>query len=211
MPTDPANPTVHLVGKFSQTLRAEIAQLAGREIRPHQLHRVKLGRVRWQGFDSQPAALPRQEPPGDSAAVGGQTIPQQHHRSADLAVQRAQPAYYPIAIHGARPQREQQSGPLRARRVSNYPDRREPLPIERLSQDRCLPFGGPGAPDAGALGEARFVPEDEHGAAPPRPLFSAGQRSRSHRLMAFSSRSFARFAGFWQLQPSWRKRSQTWL
>ncbi len=211
MSANATHAAVDVGSQFVQSFGAEVGQLPRREVRPHWLHRVEFRRVGGEALHLQPRSLRLQLATGVSAPMCGQTIPQQDHRTTEVSGERAQHSHYPLAIDIARTQGEEHPGRAGTGRESHHPDRREPLPVERLLQDRRLALLGPGAPDTGPLGEASLVPENQRGTGFQRPLLIWGQRFLTHTRIASSSRSMARLAGFWQVHPSLRSRSQTWL
>jgi len=210
MAADAAHAPLDVRSQLAQGFGAEIGQLVGREVCPQRLHRVEFRRVGGKRLYPQPVALALQITPSETADMRGQTIPQQDHRAGNVSPQGAHSPYDPVAIDVARPQREEQPRLLGNRAVGDQANRRESLPVEGLAQDRRLASRRPGAPDAGALGKAGLVPENQGGAGFQRPFLIRGQRFLTQVWIASSSRSTARVAGFWQVQPSLRKSNQTW-
>ena len=211
MAANTADAAMHMNGKLVQSFGTEVGQLPRREVRPDRLHRVEFRRVGGKALHLQPRSLCLQLATGASAAMCGQTIPQQDHQTTQVSAERAQHSHYPLAIDIARAQGKQHPDRAGSGRERHYPDRREPLPVEGLLQDGRLALLAPSAPDTGPLGEAGLVPENQGGTGFQRPLLMWGQCCLTHTRIASSSRSTARLAGFWQVQPSLRSRSQTWL
>src|ERR1700719_3412231 len=83
--------------------------------------------------------------------------------------------------------------------------RRQSFPVEVVLQHRGLASRRPGAAAMGPLAEPALVDENYDPALLLGLFFNSGQRSFFHRSIAFSSRSRARPAGRWQLQPSCRR------
>src|SRR6185437_415021 len=82
---------------------------------------------------------------------------------------------------------------------------RQGFPIEMVLQHRSLAARRPRAAAMRTLAQSTFVDENDGAALVFGLFFNAGQRSRFHCLIFFSSRSKARPVGRWQLQPSWRR------
>lgn len=119
-----------------------------------------------------------------------------------MTLQVVQEAHDVAAANAATMQRQQ---PARAPTVSAGQHRADPrhaLPVKRLDQARRLPARRPGGSDGGTLREAAFVHKTQPGPQPLGVFFTRGQRTRTQRAMAASSRSLARRAGRWRLQPN---------
>jgi len=71
------------------------------------------------------------------------------------------------------------------------------VPPVTMSMHRSLAAGGPGLDDMGDQQEPGLVREDDMGAQPRSVFFTRGQSFRFQRSIASSSRSTARFSGFW--------------
>src|ERR1700676_193887 len=86
---------------------------------------------------------------------------------------------------------------------------RQRFPVEVVLQHRSLSPRRPGAAAMGPFAEPALVDENYDPALLFGLFFNSGQRAFFQRWMAFSSRSRARPAGRWQLQPSRRRIFQT--
>src|SRR6202790_4337046 len=82
---------------------------------------------------------------------------------------------------------------------------RQSLPVEVVLQHRGVSPRRPGAAAMGPLAEPALVDENYDPALLFGLFFNSGQRFFCQRSMAFSSRSSARPAGRWRLQPSCRR------
>ena len=87
---------------------------------------------------------------------------------------------------------------------------RDPIAAIKVPQNRRPSHGGPSLGHRRSQEEARFVGEDEVGTQPRRVFFTRGQSSRRKRRIFTSSRSKARFCGFWWLQPRRCINRPTW-
>src|SRR5216683_3063572 len=83
------------------------------------------------------------------------------------------------------------------------------VPVEMILQHRGLSARRPRAAAVGSLAQPALVDEDDGLARPAGFFLSWGQRYCFQRWMACSSRSSARPAGRWQLQPNCPSRRQT--
>lgn len=83
-----------------------------------------------------------------------------------------------------------------------------PPPASRTNDGR-LSLDSPTVNNMGFVGKAGFVKKAEDYAVSEALFLICGQISRVQVRMAFSSRSTALFAGFWQEKPSRFKRCQT--
>ena len=84
---------------------------------------------------------------------------------------------------------------LRADRDSR--DDRDLVPSVAMPMHRSLAARGPSLDDMRDQQEPGFVREDDMGAQPRSVFFTRGQSFRFHCSIASSSRSIARFSGFW--------------
>ncbi len=89
-------------------------------------------------------------------------------------------------------------------------DDRDSIAAIDVADDRRPTQRGPCLRDRRRQEEARFVGEDEVGSQPRGVFFSRGHSCRTNRRMAVSSRSRARFCGFWWLHPSRCISRPTW-
>lgn len=88
-------------------------------------------------------------------------------------------------------------------------DDRKAFPVEGLVQHRGLTARRPSANPGRAGAQSTFVDEDDGAMLLAGLFFKAGQSTRFHRRMAFSSRSMARRSGRWQLKPLAPSKRQT--
>jgi hypothetical protein len=82
-------------------------------------------------------------------------------------------------------------------------------PIEGVDHDGRASLGRPRAAERRLFREAALVLEEEPGAAAPGVFFTRGHSSATQRLISFSLRSFALWAGRWRLQFRERSSFQT--
>ena len=113
-------------------------------------------------------------------------------------------------VHAAGLEGEKGAHPAQVGSDGQRAGHREPLPVEGQPQDRSLSSGRPGAHYGGPLREAALVEVDDPGASALRPPFRCGQRRFCQRVIASSSRSFARCSGRWRLQSIACRIRQTW-
>lgn len=185
-----------------------IGQRGGVQMVPEQFHRIQLGGVRRQPFDAQSSSVPGQGVPHQPAAAGGQTIHQQQNGKAAVASQRVQEAHHLSTPNAALVQGQQPAGTATVGLGENRGDAGQGLPVEGFDQLGRLSPWRPGGPNRSALSEAAFVQKPQPDVQALGVFFTCGQRTRTQRATAFSSRSLARRAGRWRLQPSCRSSRQ---
>ena len=90
---------------------------------------------------------------------------------------------------------------LALRADGNARDDRDLVPAAAMPMHGSLAAGRPGLDDIRDQQESGFVGKDDMGTQPRSLFFTRGQSCRFQRSIASSSRSTARFFGFWWLQP----------
>jgi hypothetical protein len=151
------------------------------------------------------------------ALVRATSVPEQEHVTPQVAEQVAEEAANLRLLDVLVVQLEVQVGALAKGAERNRGDRGDAVAAIEVTHDRRSAHGGPGLRDRRRQEEARFVGEDEVGTQPRGVFFSRGHSCRTNRRMAASSRSSARFRGFWWLHPSrcisrptWSRWYRTW-
>src|SRR5262245_19962859 len=189
---------------------AAVGQLPALEVGPEPLGRVQLRCVAGQPPDLEPILLPGQELLHASAPVRGQPVPQEDHLLAsEVAMQLAHELDQREVVVVAFARLEVEPTPAAVPAVGEGDGHRDPLPVEPMAEDRGLSPARPGPPDNGRQRGSRLVLEDDPGPLLTGPLFMAGHSSRTQSLIACSSRSMARRAGFCQLHRSRLRIRQT--
>ena len=203
VPPDALDSRVDALAESWQLFHRGVGQRGGVQMIPERLDRIQFWRVGGQPFDAQPFPVPGQRLRHQPTAVGGQAIPEQNHWAAAVASQRVQEAHHLGAPDTPAMQRQQPAAAVAAGLGEHRSDAGQRLPVEGFHQPWSLPAGRPGGPDRGPLGKPALVQKAQPGFQPLGVFFTCGQRTRTQRVMAGSSRSLARRAGRWRLQPSW--------
>ncbi len=179
---------------------AEVRQFVLFQLCPYVLRRIQFRRVRWQVVDLDLSAQCLDVVVNQPAAMAGQPIPDQQHRTMNLlpeVLDEIQDFFFP---HGSRVQAE-----VKLPRCNTGGDG-EVIPIELVLEDGRDATPRPRADSMRALAEPAFVYEDDEA-----PLFlgfflSTGQMFSFQSRMANSFRSRARPTGRWQLQPNFLRK-----
>ncbi len=132
-----------------------------------------------------------------------QAIPHQQDFTRYLPLEMPKEVGQLRGFDGTRIEPEVEAAPSHARR------RRKLLPPAGMAQDGSLSARSPGAHHLRTLAQPAFVEEDDDAPVPAGFFLMEGQRYCFQFRMACSSRSKARRAGFWQLQPIWRNKRLT--
>ena len=169
--------------------RAEVRQLVLFQLRPDVLRRVQFRRVRWQIVDLDLSVQCLDVVVNQAAAMAGQPIPDQQHRTMNLLPKVLDKIEDFCFAHCSRVQAEVKL-PHR-----NAGGDGEIIPIELVLQDRRDAPPRPGADSVRTLAEPALVYEDDDS-----PLFlgfflSTGQIFSFQSWMANSFRSRARPTG----------------
>lgn len=208
--SNPAGGFAGLGADGSQVLADKLGHVGSRQVAPEVFHWVEFRRVRRQILCGQPTCLLCNPLLNISAAVSRQPIPQQHRfSSANVSLKRCQVRQDLRLLDGSRPKTQTQPDAPGCGIGYQAGDGRQPLPIERRHQNRCLSARRPGPTHAGAFGKPTFVQENQQRTAVASLFLILGQRYRNQRLMASSLRSRALRSGRWQLQPNCPRTFQT--
>jgi len=171
------------------------------EVVPDAFVRVQVGSVRGEGHQMKPARA-GEEVLHRIAAMDGAVVQQHDQMTTDLTQEMAQErlrlcpldvVLVEVAVQHAMeaPGADRDAG-----------DRGDTVVTVAVAHDRGLADGTPRLAHGGHQQEAGFVDKDDVGRQPFGVFFTAGQTDRFHSAMAASSRSTARRAGFWWLQPN---------
>ena len=186
-----------LRAEFPDIRAAHIAQLYSLQVGPDALIRVKIRRISRQVFQTNPLGAPIGEKRLDwFPTMNGRAIPDYQERSRDMAQQMFKKADDVLCSISTFLRHQQQSAPH-----GDSTDGGHMIPAETHAQNGGLSLGSISSHQGRQEIEARFVYPDDGSTLFFSPLFSAGQRSVYHSLMAASSRWVARRIGFWTLQP----------
>jgi len=172
-------------------------------VAPDVLHRVEFWRVSGQALQFEPGLLAGDPVLDQAAAVSGKAVPDDQQPAREMAQEMSKKLDHLGTANGSWKEAEVETPP-------GYPGhRREQLPVEMILQHRGLSARRPRAAAVGSLAQPALVDEDDGLARPAGFFLSWGQRYFFQRWMASSSRSSARPAGRWQLQPNCPSRRQT--
>lgn len=175
---------------------AEVAGNGAFEPRPRTFNGIQVRCVRGQAYQREPIAV-FGERSGLTAAVGVHAVPQNDHRTWQVAVEKLQESDDVGRAHRTVHEHQKEARLSTPRRVRKCADRREVHPVsETMRQDRRFTARRPGALDRRPLGETAFVDEDDVRALARGVFFTAGHVSCTQRRMPSSSRSRARVVGF---------------
>jgi len=199
---DTVKPVSHSGAQSVEIVGGRVGQGGGVQVGPELFDRIQFRGIGGQRFPMQPAPMACQGLSGNPAAMSWQPVPQQDHWAAAMTLEAVQEADDVPTADAAPMQRQQ---PARTPAVGTGQQGSDPgqaLPVKGFNQARRLPARCPGGADGGTLRETTFVHKTQPGLQPPGVFFTWGQRTRTQRAMAASSRSWARRAGRWRLQPN---------
>ena len=135
---------------------------------------------------------------GDQApAVRPSSVPQNEDVATEVTEQVPQEAARLQLLDVLEVELEVQVEALTRGAHADAGDGGDPIAPVVMPQYRCLAHRCPGLGDRGGQEEARLVDKDEVGTQPTGVFFTRGQSSRKKRRIFRSSRSSARFCGFW--------------
>lgn len=205
---DAPQPASHAGAQAVEIVCGRVGQGGGVQMGPELLDRIQFRGVGREWLQAQPVTMVPEGLHGEPAAMSRQPIPQQDHRAAAMTLEAVQEAHDVPTADATALQRQQ---PARAPTVGTGQqgsDPGHPLPVEGFNQARRLPARCPGGAEGGTLRETAFVHKTQPSLQPLGVFFTWGQRTRTQRAMAGSSRSLARRAGRWRLQPNCRSTRQ---
>ena len=156
---------------------------------------VQLRRIRRQPLDVDLGML-GQERLDDLGPVGRQPVPDKDHRPLDLAPEVFQVRNRVLAVD-----RMEEMLLVDAARRGQSDCRGDLASLAHTPQHRCPPLGGPRRAWLDLKREPGLVHEDDHGALAASFFLMRGQSRSSQARINFSSRSAARTAGTWTVQP----------
>ena len=176
---------------------------------PEEIHGVQFRSICGEPFDSQPFLVRFDCLHDHSAAMCREAIHEEDDREASVPLQHSYEPRHLGPLDTPFMQGEEPADAPAGGFGEHGGDAGQGVPVEGFAENGRPPFRRPGCPDGRTLGESGFVKK-----AQPRfqafcVFFTSGQRTRTHLMMAFSSRSTARRAGRWRLQPSERRMRQT--
>jgi len=190
-------------------LASEAGQIEGRivgepigfEVGPQVLNRVEFGgigrevlKVRRAGRDAFIDQLTQ---------MSSETIPDQHHGAAQLALQMLEEVHDAHGVDVVVGEHAKvQCQPIAGRSDAQRRDCRDFLMSARaLTQHRGVSEQAPGATHQRGHQQARFVQKDDCGSQAGSVFFTRGQSCSIQARMRCSSRSTARPVGFWGEKP----------
>src|SRR5690606_1256091 len=190
-------------GKFGQAIRAEVGQRVSLQPRPQVLDRIELWRIGRQEGQLDCALSGIDVIAYQSTAVRSQSIPDDEQATLQMPAQRLEE----LDDLGAADCTVMESEQALAHAQAG--DHRQLLPIEMELNYGRLASRRPGTHPSGPLRESGFVDEDNQSSFALGVFFRAGQVRRLQWAMAASSRSAARFSGFWLEKPNRPSSRQT--
>lgn len=165
------------------------------EVPPHIFDRIEFRCIGRQPFDDDSSPGRGDEVFDQNASMNGCSIPENQHFPTNVSFEMSEKVHHLGALDTAgvhlkiEPPERQSS------------DDRETFPVEGLVEHRRLSARRPSPNPCGAGAQPAFVYKDDGSPLLAGFFFSAGQSTRFHRRIAFSSRSTARRSGRWQLKP----------
>ena len=189
--------------ELGKILRAQIGQFMLLAISPDVFHRVEFRSVSRQILQKDLSTLRRHKLAHQTAAMGGQAIPNNRQLGADVSLKMFEKLDHLRGLDAAGEESEVE--------IPNGDacHGREALPVEGILQHRSLASRSPGSHPVRPLAQAALVHENYGPVLLERFFFISPQRTRFHCRIAGSSRCVARPTGRWQLQPRERKIRQT--
>lgn len=160
---DPLEAGADLTAQATQIVGRRVGQGRGIQVPPEEFQRIQLRGVRWQPLDAQPAPMAHQRLGHQPAPMGGQAIPQQNHPAPHMPTPGGEEPHDMRAANGPGVERQKPPRPPAGGRRQHGANPREVLPGEGLPHEGRVPFGGPGRPNRGPLGEAALVEEAQRG------------------------------------------------
>lgn len=167
---------------------------------PEEFHGIELRSIRGKPFDSEPILVGLDFLDDDFAAMGGETVHEKDEWRTPVFLQGPDEPSHLRSLDASLMQGEEPANASAVRLGEHAGDTRQGMPVERLAEDRRPAFRCPGRSDRRTLGKSRFVEEAQPRFQTLGVFFTSGQRSRTHLMMAFSSRSMALRAGRWRLK-----------
>jgi len=172
-------------------------------ISPDIFDRIEFRCIGRQPFQMDAVVLLSDVFPDQSAAVRGQSIPDDGEPAANVLLEVFQKFDHLRCLDAAGEESEVE--------IPNGDacHGRKTLPVEGILQHRSLASRSPGSDPMWPLAQSAFVHKNYGSMLLKRFFLISGQRIRFHCRIAGSSRWVARPAGRWQLQPKERKIRQT--
>jgi len=166
---------------------------------PDTLVRIEFRSVRWKRFEMQ-TAMASAEGANGIAFVDAAVVPDHNDLAAKVPEQVTKELtdFRLRDVLGMKP--EVQTQPLAVGAYGHGGDDGNPMAQLMMAKNRGLTARSPSFPHGRDQQEPRFVNEDKVGTQPRSVFFIRGHWRRFHCSMASSSRSDARFSGFWYVQ-----------
>lgn len=207
---DRSGVTVRRIVQVLQLQEGLVGKAMILEVAPHILHRIDFRRIRREPFVA-PVLHGTNRLLGLEGFVRTQSIPHQHNRSANMAMQLTQKPddrrRIEILIRmETKPKREASAI---GRNAHGRDGRNLAMGTGSGPHKRRLTTGSPGSANERRHEESAFVDENQPGFQSRGFFLMRGHSSLIQRATSSSLRSTARRAGFWQLQPIECKRRPT--
>src|SRR5262249_7451993 len=150
------------VGDLADRVGAEIGKLLGLETAKYLLGRIRLWCIAWQPLHRQPGALAIDPVRDAPAAMGWQTVPQEHHRTPSFELmQFHQELEQAQAVVGARTQLKDEVRITAIGLIHQRCSQRKPFPHKPVAQHWSVTSGRPGGAHRRQQRNARFVLEHD--------------------------------------------------
>jgi hypothetical protein len=202
--------TSSLLANGLEVLGRKMGHVFAGQVTPEVFDGVEFGRIGRKVFGRQPRCLASKVGLDPSAAMRRKTIPQQNHfPTFDVTFERPQIVDDLRLLDRAGVQPQTQPDAASRRSGDQTGDGRQPFPIERRDDHRCLPTRCPSATDAGTFGKPTLIQENQQAVRIAGLFLMAGQRCRNQQRIDASFRSRARRSGRWQDHPSRPRSFQT--
>src|SRR6266542_3388401 len=141
---DAVQTVVRDIGDFADAVGAQVGKFRGFEVAPDVFDWIDVRRIARQRLDAQPIALAGDPLQHVSAAMRGQSVPDQQHPTVLDVVHIRQELNERFVVVGARTQFEDQVCITAIRFVHQGTGQRQPLPAEPMAQHRGVAPGCPG-------------------------------------------------------------------
>ena len=210
MTANMAKAPMDALAKTGQIVGGGIGQDGIVQVIPEGLHGIEFRGIGGQPFDAEPRTMRPHGALDKAATMSWKPVPEQDNGFAAMTRQGLQETHNMRRSDATRMNGEEPTQALANRGRQHRPDSGQAFPVERFSNHRGMPSRSPRGTNRRALRKAGFIQKDQPSLQAQGVFFTRGQRYRTHRAIAFSSRSLARRAGRCRLHPIWPSMRQTW-
>lgn len=199
-----SNLTANFANLMSNGVNAscsEIRKICSRNIRPKIFNRIKFRRIRRKPLICKPTILFHNIPLCAVTPMRWQPVPKQYYLFPEMLTQAADKYLNLGASYAPRqePQKKSNFFSVSIRCQNCYS--REVFPCKGSNYNGSYSFGRPSSSDRGLFGKTTFIKKCQNRTYSSGFFFIRGHLYLSQLRVAFSSFSFARLTGLWQLQP----------